>query len=141
MNEQAATVGKQFNYDGTMGNTFHAHRVIQYFQEEKGVETANKLVDAIYRRYHLEAKHPSSNETLIDSCVEAGISEEEAKRVVEDESEGAVDVKSRIREISLDVDAVPVVVVEGKRRDMTLTGLKAVADYVKAMDQVAKEST
>jgi len=38
------------------------------------------------------------------------------------------------------VDAVPYVVIEGKKRDFTLEGAKEVAEYVKVLEQVAKES-
>ncbi len=38
------------------------------------------------------------------------------------------------------IDSVPYVVVEGKRRDFTLQGAKEVEEYVKALEQVVKES-
>ncbi|KAG9228856.1 thioredoxin-like protein [Amylocarpus encephaloides] len=131
-----------FNFrEGYIANTLDAHRIIQYFQESKSPEVTNKLVLALYKAYFEEGKHPSSAETLIAACKEAGIDEEEAKRVVEDESEGLMDVKSAIREqASNGVDSVPVVMIEGRRRDVTLTGAKEVGEYVKALEQVVKES-
>ncbi|CAM1500693.1 Fc.00g098550.m01.CDS01 [Cosmosporella sp. VM-42] len=133
--------GITFNFDGTMGNTLHAHRVIQYFQDEKGAETANRLVDALYRRYFQEARHPAADETLIEACVEAGIGEDEAREVVEDRARGERQAKEKIRSMGMDIDAVPVVVVEGRRRDVTLTGAKEVEQYVKALETIIKEST
>lgn len=97
-------------------------------------------MESLYRRYFEEAKHPSADETLVEACVEAGIGEEEAKKVVGDKEMGLRDVKARLREVAMDVDAVPQVVVEGKRRDITLTGAKEVKDYVKAFETVIKES-
>jgi len=38
------------------------------------------------------------------------------------------------------IDAVPYIVIEGKRRDFTLQGAKEVPEYVKALEQVIKES-
>jgi predicted DsbA family dithiol-disulfide isomerase len=38
------------------------------------------------------------------------------------------------------VDSVPYIVVEGKRRDLTLIGAKEVAEYEKALATVARES-
>ena len=38
------------------------------------------------------------------------------------------------------IDSVPYVVFEGKKRDFTLEGAKEVEEYVKVMQQVAKES-
>lgn len=38
------------------------------------------------------------------------------------------------------IDSVPYMVVEGRRRDFTLEGAKEVAEYLKALEQIAKES-
>ena len=56
-----APLGVTPRFDGQMGNTLHAHRVIQYFQEEKGAETANALVDALYKRYFTQSMHPAAD--------------------------------------------------------------------------------
>lgn len=141
MNEQVAPLGLNISFEGEMGNTLNAHRVIQYIQEEKGEEVADKLVNALYDRYFTQAKHPSADETLIEGCVAAGIDEEEAKKIVGDKELGLRKVKEQLRTVAMDVDAVPVVTFEGKRRDITLTGAKEVADYVKALETVAKESS
>ncbi|KAL6798895.1 hypothetical protein GGI42DRAFT_344184 [Trichoderma sp. SZMC 28013] len=141
MTNIAQPLGIALRFDGYMGNTLHAHRVVQYFQSSKGPETANKLIDALYVRYFERGEHPSRDEVLIGACVEAGISEEEASKVVGDKEVGLADVKAKLREVSRDVDAVPVVVVEGKRRDITLTGAKEVEEYVKTLEKIASEST
>ncbi len=68
--------------------------------------------------------------------------EELARRLVtgEQREDGLAEVKMRAREVARDVDAVPTVVIEGRRRDLTLTGAKEVADYVKALQTIIKES-
>lgn len=72
---------------------------------------------------------------------EAGLQQGEAKEVVEDESEGLIEVKGLIREQAMNgVDAVPFVVVEGRRRDFTLEGAKSIEEYVRVLEQVIKES-
>lgn len=129
-----------YNFGGFTGNTLQAHRIIQYFQEEKGAETANKLVDALYRRFFEEARHPAADDTLLESCIEAGIEKTEAEEVISDKEKGLRTVKERIRSVGMDVDAVPVVSIEGKRRDLTLTGAKEAKDYVKALQTIIKES-
>jgi predicted DsbA family dithiol-disulfide isomerase len=136
-----APLGVTPRFDGLMGNTLHAHRVIQYFQEEKGAETANALIDALYKRYFTQGMHPAADETLVESCVEAGIDEEEAKKVVENKETGLRSAKDKLRTVAMDADAVPIVSVEGKKRDITMNGAKEVADYVKALETIAKEST
>lgn len=133
-------LGVKLSFEGKMGNTLHAHRVIQHVQESKGPEVTDKLVEGLYKRYFIEAKHPAAGETIEDACVEAGLPKEEAAKLVQDKDEGLSDVKMRLREVARDTDAVPVVVVEGKRRDITLTGAKEVKDYVKALETVIKES-
>jgi predicted DsbA family dithiol-disulfide isomerase len=115
--------------------------VIQHFQETKGAETANKIVNSLYRQYFEEEKHPSSSETLLTACSEAGVSEKDAKAIIDDEYEGLMEVKGLIREQAGNgIDSVPFIVFEGKRRDVTLQGAQEVEDYEKALRQIVKES-
>jgi predicted DsbA family dithiol-disulfide isomerase len=116
--------------------------VIQQFQESKGPETANKLVNSLYRQYFEEEKHPSSTSTLLQACKDAGIPEKEAEEVVRDEYEGLQETKALIREqASNGVDSVPYLIIEGKRRDVTIQGANEVEDYVKALEKIVKESS
>ncbi|KAI3400120.1 hypothetical protein diail_4351 [Diaporthe ilicicola] len=134
--------GINFKFGGEIADTLQAHRVIQYFQEEMGADTADRLVDALYRMYFEGEKSPSSRETLTAACVEAGIDGQRAKTAVEDESEGAAEVKAALREsVANDIDSVPHIVFEGRRRDLTLVGAKEVHEYIKAMETIAKESS
>lgn len=128
-------------FDGPTGNSLAAHRVIQVIQETTDEITTNKLVDNVFNLYFAEGLHPGDDETLIRACVEAGVDEEMARDVVGDKERGERDVKLKMRSIGMDVDAVPVVIIEGRRRDLTLTGLKEVDAYVKALETIAKEST
>lgn len=141
MTAYGATTGISFKFGGTVANTLQSHRIIQHFQEIKGAETANKLVDSLYRQYFEEEKHPSSEETLLRACKDAGIEEKEAKEVVGDEQEGLVEVKALIREQKGNgIDSVPFVIVEGKRRDMSLQGAQEVGDYIKTLNSIVKET-
>lgn len=142
MTAYGVSAGINYKFGGTVANTLNAHRVIQHFQESLGPEVANKLVASLYRQYFEEEKHPSTDATLLEACKEAGIEEEEARKVVEDRDEGLMDVKMLIREQAGNgIDSVPHVVVEGRKRDITLVGAQEVEDYVKALNQVAKESS
>ncbi|KAI5462443.1 hypothetical protein BGZ63DRAFT_423698 [Mariannaea sp. PMI_226] len=136
----AEPLGVPMNFVGPTGNTFNAHRIIQTVQQRRGSDEANRLVDALFRLYFGEGKHPAADGSLVEACVEAGIPEEEARKLVSDGDEGAAEVKEEIRRVSMDTDAVPVIQMEGKRRDLTLTGLKEVAAYVKALETIIKES-
>lgn len=51
MTAYGISAGIHYKFGGTVANTLQAHRVIQYFQENKGPETADKLINALYRMY------------------------------------------------------------------------------------------
>ncbi|KAF4345450.1 hypothetical protein FBEOM_559 [Fusarium beomiforme] len=128
-------------FTGPTGNTFPAHRVINQVQESHEAGIVNKLVDAVFRLYFAEGQHPGADDMLINACIEAGIDEKEAEGIVEDKSSGERQIKEKIRSIGMDIDAVPTVVIEGRKRNLTLTGLKEVSDYVKAMEAITQESS
>ena len=74
--------------------------------------------------------------------IEAGISKDEAEKVVKDKDEGLQETKMKIREQAGNgVDSVPFIVFEGKRRDVTIQGANEVEDYEKAMQTIVKESS
>ncbi|KAH8808092.1 thioredoxin-like protein [Xylogone sp. PMI_703] len=142
MGAYGESAGIHYKFGGKVANTIDAHRVIQHFQEAKGPETANRIIDSLYRQYFEEEKHPSDDSTLLEACKEAGIDEKAANEVIEDKYEGLMDVKNLIQEqASNGVDSVPYIVFEGKRRDITLVGAKEIDEYVKALQQIAKESS
>lgn len=96
---------------------------------------------ALYQAYFENELHPSSDATLVRAGTAAGLQETEVRAVVDDRSVGLQDVKMQIREQAGNgVDSVPYIVLEGKRRDLTLVGLKEVEEYVKAMESIARES-
>lgn len=135
--------GISFDFSaGPFANTFHAHRILQYIQEHRGADAAIKALESLYEQYFTQRAHPSNSETLMKACLAAGLPEDEANRVVEDESEEAMETKMAIREQAGNgVDSVPYIVFEGKRRDFTLIGAKEVGEYVKTLEQVVKEAS
>ncbi|RDW82143.1 hypothetical protein BP6252_03255 [Coleophoma cylindrospora] len=142
MSAYGATAGIEYKFGGTVANTLDAHRLIQHFQEAKGPEVADKLVNSLYHQYFEEEKHPSSPDTLYQACKDAGIEEREAKVVIEDEYEALMDVKNLILEQQGNgVDSVPFVTIEGRKRDLTIQGANEVGDYVKALQTIVKESS
>jgi predicted DsbA family dithiol-disulfide isomerase len=136
-----ASADINFKFGGRMANTLPAHRILQHFQESDGESVANAIVNGLYARYFEQERDPASEETLVGACVDAGIDERRAKEVVGDEYDGMAEVKSLIRQQGVDgVDAVPMVVLEGRKRDLTLIGAKEVEEYVKALETIIKES-
>jgi len=136
-----ATPPIPFDFGGTIANTLPAHRLIQLYQARFGAEVTYKFVDALYVAYFTRRAHPSSAETLLAASVAAGVEEAEAERLVGDGEVGLAEVKRLIgEEEGNGVDSVPIVVVEGRKRDFTLQGAKSVEEYVKCLEQVARES-
>ena len=45
MTAYGVSAGINYKFGGTVANTMDAHRVIQHFQEEKGPETADKIIN------------------------------------------------------------------------------------------------
>lgn len=124
-----------------IANTFPAHRVLYVLQEEYGAEAAVKGLGALYRVYFGEGGHPSDDAALGEACRAAGLGEEEVRRVVGDGERGERGTREVLREqVGNGVDSVPYVVFEGRKRDFTLIGAKEVGEYVKIMEQVAKEA-
>jgi predicted DsbA family dithiol-disulfide isomerase len=141
MTAYGVSAGIDFKFGGTVANTMDAHRVIQHFQEEKGPETADKIINSLYSQFFENERHPSTDDTLLKATTDAGVPESEAKPFIVDKAEGLMDTKMLIREQTGNgVDSVPYIVIEGKRRDITLVGAKEVEEYEKALAQIAKES-
>lgn len=96
---------------------------------------------ALYSQYFENEKHPSSPETLLKATTDAGIPETEARAFIEDSNAGLRDAQAAIREQAGNgIDAVPNIMIEGKRRDITLEGAKEIPEFEKALHQIAKES-
>ncbi|KAI4706010.1 hypothetical protein J4E81_000895 [Alternaria sp. BMP 2799] len=133
--------GIQFDFGGgVVANTLHAHRVLQWLQNNKEDGAALEAVKELYTRYFERRGHPSSSETLVKACMAAGLGEEEAVKLVEDSDEELNETKAAIREQAGNgVDSVPYVIFEGRKRDFTLVGAKSVVEYEKVLAQVVKE--
>jgi predicted DsbA family dithiol-disulfide isomerase len=54
MTAYGVTAGIDFKFGGSVANTLDAHRLVQHYQEEKGPETADKLINGMHRcqQYH-----------------------------------------------------------------------------------------
>jgi predicted DsbA family dithiol-disulfide isomerase len=144
--DYVTTLGKdngiEFDFkEGAIANTFHAHRVLQHLQNHYSPEAAILALWSLYKSYFSEGQHPSSSSTLVKAYLAAGIDEDRAKRIVQDEEIEARKTKESIQEqVGNAVDSVPHVVFEGRRRVFTLVGAKGVGEYEKVLEQVVKEA-
>lgn len=140
MSAYGTTEGIDFKFGGTIANTLQAHRLLQHFQASKGAATADKLICSLYKQYFEHERHPSSPETLLQAAAEAGIDEAEARTFIEHQEEGLQDVKLLIQEQKGNlIDAVPFVVLTGRRRNIDLEGCREVAEYARALQSIIKE--
>ena len=164
MSAYGVSAGIDYKFGGKVANTLEAHRVIQHFQEDKGVVVADRIINcnvetkvkerqrlqekltkgvcvALYSQYFEKERHPSSDETLLQATKDAEIPQAEAKEFIDDKEEGMMDVKMLVREQAGNgIDSVPYIIFEGMRRDMTLVGAKEVEEYVKTLETIARES-
>ena len=142
MGSYGAEDGIDFKFGGNVENPLQAHRLIQHYQETKGPETADKIVNSLYKQYFEEERHPAADATLLRAAKEAGIDEDDAKAFIENKREGLNDVKVLIMDqVGNQVDSVPRILIEGKRRDVELEGAKEVNEYVAALNKIIKESS
>ena len=143
MDELGRAEGITFDFrNGVIANTLPAHRVLRYLQTKHGSALACEALLSLYQSYFELARHPASAETLLAACVAAGLSEEEASRLVGDEEQGLAETKMAVREQEGNgVDSVPWVVVEGRKRDFALVGAKTAEEYGKVFRQVERECT
>ena len=56
MRAYGVSAGIDYKFGGVVANTLPAHRVIQYFQDERGKDVADKIVTSLYRQYFEEEK-------------------------------------------------------------------------------------
>lgn len=135
--------GIEFNFrEGEVAGTGEAHRVLWVLQEEYSPEHALKGLESLYRSYFEQAQHPSTPPTLLSACHAAGLNEEEARSIVDDQERGKKGVERELQQVRADaVDSVPYVVFEGRRRDFTEVGAKGVGEYGKVLGMVEKEAT
>ncbi|KAL8392956.1 hypothetical protein RB595_002954 [Gaeumannomyces hyphopodioides] len=136
--------GLVLGFAGAVANTLEAHRVLHRVQEDRGPLAAGLLVDALFCRYFADGAGPADEAMLVAACVEAGLPKAEARAlVVEDRGgRGLAEVRRAMAEQRIDgVDSVPRVLLEGRKRDITLVGAREVVEYSKAIQTIVKESS
>jgi predicted DsbA family dithiol-disulfide isomerase len=132
----------EFGKDGMIANTLHAHRILHVLQNEYSPDHALKALGVLYEQYFSQSAHPSEKGTLMKACIAVGLSEDDARKLVDDEERGLRDTNAAIREqVGNAVDSVPYVVFEGRKRDFTEIGAKTAGEYTKVLAQVAKEAS
>ncbi len=132
---QAKSVGLDYNFEKmTPANTFHAHRLAKFAEEENlGEEMTERLLHA----YFIEGEKIGTYETLQKIAEEVGLSKERTKEMLH--SEGYIDVvKKDIEEASqIGVQGVPFFVLN---RKYALSGAQSTETFVEALRKAQNDA-
>lgn len=112
---------------------FPDHRMAQ--------DSATDENEALYRAYFTAGANPTSLSTLLGAAISGGIPNGEAEAFIVDEMDFLSETRMLIREQSSNgIDSVPHIMIEGKKRDFTLEGAKETTEYLKTLEDVAREA-
>lgn len=113
INALGAAEGLEMNYADTLfTNTMDAHRLAKLAKSKDDPEIYEKLNDLLFRAYFKDAKELADPEVLIAAAVEAGLSEDEVRTLLEG-TQFFDEVRADEREAAtLGVSAVPYFVID-----------------------------
>ena len=104
--------GLCYNLDDTLsGNTFDAHRLLLW---SATIEKQDELLEAMYSAYFEKSKPLFSHEDLISICATVGISESDARKVLESKDFENEVINDRQLAAQLGANGVPFFVVDMK---------------------------
>lgn len=132
---QAKSVGLAYDFEKmTPANTFHAHRLAKFAEDEKlGEEMTERLLKA----YFIEGEKIGTYETLLQLAEEVGLSKEQTEKMLHSE-EYIDEVKKDIEEASqIGVQGVPFFVID---RKYALSGAQATETFVEALQKAHSEA-
>lgn len=134
ISEQAKTVGLDYDFENMKpGNTFDAHRLVKLAETEN---LGGILAESLLRANFIDAKEVGKKEVLLQLAVDAGISTERAKDMLESD-EFAEDVKADISEArQVGVQGVPFFVIN---RKYAISGAQPVETFADALRKVTEE--
>jgi len=134
ISEQAKTVGLDYDFENMKpGNTFDAHRLVKLAETEN---LGGVVAESLLRANFIDAKEVGKIEVLLQIAVDAGISQERAKEMLESD-EFAEDVKADITEArQVGVQGVPFFVIN---RKYAISGAQPAETFGEALQKVAKE--
>ena len=78
---------------------------------------------------------------MLGAAISGGVPNIEAEAFIADEMDFLTETRMLIREqTSLGANSVPHIMIEGKKRDFTLLGAKETSEYLKVLEDVAREA-
>ena len=79
--------GIEFKFGGKTGNTRDSHRLLAFAAEKEG-DAQDKVVNNLFRAYFEEEKDITDHTVLLDAAKEAGLPEDEVKKLLQSDQEG-----------------------------------------------------
>ena len=130
----AKEVGLDFNSENTIvANSFNAHRLIQ-LAKTKGI--GNEMEEALFRAFFVDGKNIDSEETLIETGVSIGLSENEVKEIFTSDVFVKEVRQDEMKAQSLGINGVPFFVLNNK---YAVSGAQSPETFLDVLEQTWKE--
>lgn len=141
MNARLTAMGKaegiNFNFDGKVGNTRDAHRLVQ-LAKTKSTEAQNRLVTELFKSHFEEAGDVTSQSMLVETGGKAGLDQAEVKDWLET-GRGGGEVDREVQRAYEDgVSGVPNFTINGKYR---VSGAQDVEYFLKVLTAAKAQAT
>lgn len=135
--EMAAGEGITFNADKALvANTFAAHRLIWFAEQEGGAALKTRLVEGLFKAQFTDGQNVADPETLVALGVDAGMDSQRVRDFLASE-DGTAHVEQELQDgRSMGITGVPTFVFEGK---WGVSGAQDPSTFLKVLEQVAQE--
>ena len=137
--QRGAEVGFQFNQAGRkrIYNTFDAHRLLHWAEEECGGQAQHKLKRSLLEAYFTQGENPSNHSVLLDAVERAGLDRTRASQVISsDEFRNEVRQSQQLY-LSQGIQSVPAVIINQR---YLVQGGQPVEVFEGALRQAATEA-
>ena len=137
MKQVGASVGIQFDYGGSIGNTLDSHRFLWKAREVGGSELQDKMVESLFSAYFENAKSLGEPEVLKECAERAGMPADVVEELLADPSVGKQEVKAEEHEFrsKWNCRGVPLFVVDNK---YTLSGAQPPEEFLAIFEELRR---
>lgn len=124
--------GINFMFDGKVGATRDAHRLME-FAQKKSAEVGDKVVERLFHEFHEEGRNIADRDLLVMAGADAGCDEQEIRSYLES-VEGAAEV-DKVAQAARDkgIVGVPHFLIHGVH---VLDGAQDTGDFLEVFSQV-----
>ena len=137
ISQLGADEGIDFKYETTLyTSTRDAHRLMKLAQE-KHPESADKLATLLFDAYFVENLKLADHDVLVETGINAGLSEDEIRKVLETGLYNAKVEEDENIALSAGIHAVPFYLFDGK---YSIPGALSYDDFKSALSQIMAES-